>query len=237
MHTASSSPATSPSANTSAAAPTRTWLYVVFSVSGFAALLYQVVWQRALYAIYGINIESVTMVVTAFMLGLGLGSLAGGAVSKDKTRPVLLLFAAVEAGIGVFGLFSLSIFHAVGDATLSMSPAMTGLVTFLLVLLPTMLMGGTLPLLVGYLVRSSGNVGKSVGTLYFVNTLGSALASAAAGLHLLGHFGQTGTVRIAVAMNLVVAAIAYAQHRRVASAPPAVETNQGSTTEQAEVSP
>jgi len=98
---------------------------------------------------------------------------------------------------------------------LAMSPLMTGVVTFLLVLLPTMLMGGTLPLLVGYLVRSSGNVGKSVGTLYFVNTLGSAFASAAAALHLLGHFGQAGTVRVAAAMNLFVAAVAYLQHRRL----------------------
>ena len=75
------------------AAPTRLWLYLVFLVSGFAALLYQVVWQRALYAIYGINIESVTMVVTAFMLGLGLTYLAASGVNiwlarrRDKGRP------------------------------------------------------------------------------------------------------------------------------------------------------
>lgn len=201
------------------AAPTRLWLYLVFLVSGFAALLYQVVWQRALYAIYGINIESVTMVVTAFMLGLGLGSLAGGVVSKDKSRPVLLLFAGVEGGIGLFGFFSLAVFHAVGNATLLMSPLMTGIVTFLLVLAPTMLMGCTLPLLVGYLVRTSGNVGKTVGTLYFVNTMGSAFASAAAVLHLLGHFGQSGTVRIASAMNIFVCIIAFLQHKRTTTAP------------------
>src|ERR1700704_2786353 len=54
------------------------WLYLLFFVSGFPALIYQIVWQRALFAIYGVNIESVTVVVSAFMLGLGLGSLAGG---------------------------------------------------------------------------------------------------------------------------------------------------------------
>ena len=57
------------------------FLYLVFFVSGFAALVYQVVWQRALFAIYGVNIESVTIVVSAFMLGLGLGSFAGGKLS------------------------------------------------------------------------------------------------------------------------------------------------------------
>src|SRR5262249_31249753 len=149
--------------------PGRIWIYAIFLLSGFAALLYQIVWQRALYAIYGINIESVTMVVTAFMLGLGLGSLAGGIVSKDPKKPVLLYFSMVEGGIAIFGAVSLAIFHGVGNVTLGMGPVPTFLVTFLLVLVPTVLMGSTLPLLVAHLVRENKNVGKSVGTLYFVN--------------------------------------------------------------------
>src|SRR4051794_32356883 len=157
----------------------RAWIYAVFLLSGFAALLYQIVWQRALYAIYGINVESVTMVVTAFMLGLGLGSVAGGVVSKDAKRPVLLFFSLVELGIGLFGAVSLEVFHAVGNVTLGMSAVATFTVTFFLVLFPTLLMGSTLPLLVAHLVRENKNVGKSVGTLYFVNTLGSAFAAAA----------------------------------------------------------
>ena len=51
---------------------------VIFFMSGFPALIYQLVWQRSLFTIYGINVESVTVIVTAFMLGLGLGSLVGG---------------------------------------------------------------------------------------------------------------------------------------------------------------
>jgi spermidine synthase len=194
--------------------PSRLWIYLVFFLSGFAALLYQVVWQRALYAIYGINVESVTMVVTAFMLGLGLGSLAGGVVSRDPRRPVLLLFSLVELGIGLFGMVSLAVFHAVGQATLAMSAPSTFLVTFLLVLVPTLLMGSTLPLLVAHLVRTSGNVGKSVGSLYFVNTLGSAFASAAAVLFVLGRAGQLGSVRVAALLNVVVSLLAYVAHRR-----------------------
>jgi hypothetical protein len=192
----------------------RAWIYLVFFLSGFAALLYQVVWQRALFAIYGINIESVTMVVTAFMLGLGLGSIAGGSISKNPKRPVLLLFSLVELGIGLFGIVSLRVFHAVGDVTLGMSALGTFAVTFLLVLFPTLLMGSTLPLLVAHLVRSSGNVGKSVGTLYFVNTLGSAFASAAAVLYVMGHAGQAGSVRVAAALNITVSLLAYVAYRR-----------------------
>ena len=194
--------------------PGRLWIYAVFLLSGFAALLYQVVWQRALYTIYGINIESVTMVVTAFMLGLGVGSLAGGIVSRDAKRPVLLYFSLVELGIGLFGLVSLSVFHAVGNVTLGMSAVPTFIVTFLLVLVPTMLMGSTLPLLVAHLVRENKNVGKSVGTLYFVNTLGSAFASAASVLFILGKAGQSGSIRIAALLNVTVSLLAYVAHRR-----------------------
>lgn len=187
-------------------------LYVLFFLSGAAALLYQVVWQRTLFSIYGINIESVTMVVTAFMLGLGLGSLAGGAVSKNPDRPAVLLFAGVELSIALFGAFSLSILHGVGKATLALAPSAVGLITFLLVLLPTMLMGSTLPLLVAHFTRRSKNVGRSVGTLYFVNTLGSAVASAAAVLLLLGSFGQSGTVRFAAALNATAAVVAFGHY-------------------------
>lgn len=194
--------------------PGRLWIYAIFLLSGFAALLYQVVWQRALYTIVGINIESVTMVVTAFMLGLGVGSVAGGAVSKSPKRPVLLYFALVEVGIAVFGVSSLAIFHAVGRLTLGLGGLATFAVTFLLVLVPTLLMGSTLPLLVAHLVRADKNVGKSVGTLYFVNTLGSALASAASVLFVLGHAGQAGTVRVAALLNLAVGLVAYVAHRR-----------------------
>src|SRR5712675_523001 len=63
------------------------WPCLFFFVSGFPALLYQIVWQRALFTLYGVNIESVTMVVTAFMLGLGLGSLAGGRLSERRGMP------------------------------------------------------------------------------------------------------------------------------------------------------
>src|SRR5690348_11634780 len=119
------------------------WIYVLFFLSGFPALIYQIVWQRSLFTIYGVNIESVTIVVSAFMLGLGIGSLAGGAVSRLPRLPTLAVFGAVELSIGAFGLASLHIFHLAGTATARSSLFVTGLVTFMLVLLPTTLMGGT----------------------------------------------------------------------------------------------
>ena len=70
-------------------------LGVLFFFSGMPALIYQLVWQRALFRIFGVHIESVTIVVTAFMLGLGLGSLAGGRLSTRRSLRLLLLLAAI----------------------------------------------------------------------------------------------------------------------------------------------
>src|SRR5271156_2680578 len=92
-------------------------LCVLFFFSGFPALIYQLTWQRALFRIFGVNIESVTIVVTAFMLGLGLGSLAGGYLSKRRGIPLLPLLAGIELLTGAFGLVSLNIFDRVGDLT------------------------------------------------------------------------------------------------------------------------
>ncbi|MBI5531379.1 MAG: hypothetical protein HY898_01600 [Deltaproteobacteria bacterium] len=197
----------------------RIMVLAVFFLSGAAALLYQVVWQRALFAIVGINFESVTIVVTAFMLGLGAGSMGGGALSRNPRRSVLLLFAAAEACIGLFGFFSLPLLRWVGDLTLNLSYAGTFLVTFLSVLVPTALMGATLPLLVAHFVRGSGNVGRSVGILYFINTLGSAGASFASVLYVLAHFGQAGTTRIAAAMNAIAAISMGVEHLRTRRRP------------------
>ncbi len=62
------------------------WVYLMFFFSGFPALIYQIIWQRALFSIYGVNIQSVTVVVSAFMLGLGVGSLLADSFRIDLRR-------------------------------------------------------------------------------------------------------------------------------------------------------
>ena len=151
------------------------WLYLLFFLSGFPALIYQIVWQRALCTIYGVNVESVTVVVTAFMLGLGLGSLVGGRVSRSRL-PLLPVFGAVELCASVYGVFSLHLFHAAAQFTAGASTWRTGVCAFALIVAPTILMGSTLPMLLAYLVRRVPNMGRATSILYFVNTLGSAAA-------------------------------------------------------------
>jgi spermidine synthase len=181
------------------------WIHILFFSSGFPALIYQIVWQRALFAIYGLNIQSVTIVVSAFMLGLGLGSLAGGELSKSTRLPLVVWFALAEFGTAAFGIESLKLFRWVGQFTVSNSPTMTVLAAFSLIIVPTLLMGATLPLLVEHSVRFSQNVGSSVGGLYFANTLGSGVACFVAADVLMRLLGQSGSIQAAVSINVFVA--------------------------------
>lgn len=182
--------------------------YLLFFFSGAPALLYQIVWQRALFTIYGVNIESVTIIVAMFMLGLGLGSIAGGKVSTLPRIHALRIFGLFELSIAAFGAFSLRIFHAFAQFSAGKSSLVTGAVTFVLLLLPTLLMGGTLPLLVAHLVKFSGNVGKSVGSLYAANTFGSGAACWFAASFLMKALGESGVTYLAASLNLLVGATA-----------------------------
>jgi len=182
---------------------------VIFFFAGMPALVYQIVWQRALFAIYGVNAESVAVVVSAFMLGLGLGSLAGGSLSARFPRRAIMLFGVAELGVAGFGLSSLRIFHWASTFTAGASLPYTVVLSLLLLTIPTMLMGASLPLLVEYLVRFSGRVAGSVAMLYFVNTFGSAVACYLCATFLLRYGGQSGSVLFAAILNLLVGATAF----------------------------
>jgi len=188
-------------------------LAILFFGSGFPALIYQIVWQRALFVIYGVNVQSVAVVVSAFMLGLGVGSLLGGWLSSRFPDKGIVIFGICELGVALFGLSSLHLFQWAARYTAGSSLGYTILFSFLLLIVPTMLMGATLPLLVEQLVHSSRNVGYSVATLYFVNTLGSAVACYLCARFLMRGFGQSGSVTIAACINLLVGTTAYVYGR------------------------
>ena len=210
--TAGESPAAQPNPATTRTTRVAWWLYAVFFLSGTAALIYQIAWQRALFAVYGLDILSVTVVVTAFMLGLGLGSLLGGALSKIWPRSAIPLFAVSELGIGAFGFFSVALFQKVAASTGGLGHLATGVVAFLLVVIPTTLMGATLPLLVAHATNRSGNVGRSVGNLYFVNTLGAAFGAYLTVRVLLGLLGLSATVQATAGLNASLGLFVLACH-------------------------
>lgn len=184
-------------------------LFVVFAATGFSALTLQVVWQRVLSLHAGIDLLAATTVVTAFMAGLGLGSLAGGALA-DRLGPrrSLLAFALSNAGIGAFAWGSLWLFYDFyrsRAAELDSAPAMFAF-HFALLVVPTTLMGLSLPLLARGAVAASHEIAPLVGKLYAVNTLGAAVGAAVAGWYLLGTLGFVGTVRTAASLNFLAAA-------------------------------
>lgn len=190
----------------------------VFFISGMPALIYQLIWQRSLFTMYGINVEAVTIVVAGFLLGLGIGSLAGGQISRRSRLHLLAAFGAIELVIGGLGIVSLRVIEIVGRYTLHLSVGALTVVTLALLFVPTLFMGSTLPILSAYLVRRSRNVGQSIGLLYCVNTVGSAAACFACALFLMRVAGMQGAVSVAASINFTVGGLALAEAWRTRGA-------------------
>lgn len=206
---------------------TRPVLSLVFAVTGFSALTLQVVWQRVISMHGGVDLFSTTTVVAAFLGGLGMGSLLGGVVA-DRLGPrrSLLAFAASNAGIAAFAAASIWLFYDLYRQIVPTVGGLGGSFAFHVALLvvPTTLMGLSLPLISRGLVHAVDEIAPLVGRLYALNTLGAAAGAAVSGWWMLGTFGFTGTVRIAAALNLVAAALIFTFWRAASRepAPPAV---------------
>jgi MFS family permease len=183
-------------------------LLAAFYLSGVAALIYQVTWQRLLFGTFGVDIDSVTIVVSTFMLGLGVGSLVGGQVADLFGKNVIIIFACCEIGIGVFGISSPYLIALAGDYFVNYNLLVIGLINFALILIPTTLMGATLPMLVSHLFRTNSNVGISIGSLYFSNTRGAAFGAFATGL-LPFMLSIDQMIYLAAAANFMVAIFIY----------------------------
>lgn len=190
----------------------KAFVYVFFFISGMPALIYQLAWQRVLFRIFGLSMDLVTVIVTAFMLGLGAGSLIGSWLSRRNFLPPLLMAAAIELAIGAFGLCSLSLFASIDLLVQNWTLAERTLAIIALVFIPTALMGGTLPLLIGYLVSQSANVGFSTGGLYRVNALGAVVGCALSALLLFPFLGLQELVLTAAALNGLVCLVAATAH-------------------------
>jgi predicted membrane-bound spermidine synthase len=152
-------------------------IMMLFMISGAAALIYQVCWQRLLFESVGVDIESVTIIVSTFMMGLGLGALVGGELADRFPDWTLAMFGIIELATAAFGAFSSYLIHAVSLAVIQASTAETAAANFGLLLCPTLMMGATLPILVKRVMQLYQNIGESVGVLYFANTLGAAFGA------------------------------------------------------------
>jgi spermidine synthase len=184
-----------------------------FLASGFSALIYQVAWVRILSVSFGTTIYAISTVLTIFMAGLALGSYCFGRWIDRWTRP-LLVYGLLELALAIY-VASLAIaMPCIQDLTVSLlrgrelSHTSTSLIKFaiagIVLLPPTTLMGGTLPVLAKFVTRSSQSIGRWLGLLYGLNTLGAVFGSLAAAYLLILWWGVNGSLFLAASITGLV---------------------------------
>lgn len=185
---------------------------LLFLLSGISSLIYQVVWQRILQSYFGVSTLSITLIVAAYMCGLGLGYLLGGRLAQ-RVRTPLAIYGWIEILLGVFGALSPMLLLWIGRATAGSSLGFVFVISFLVLLTPTILMGATLPLLSQGFIQKIQTSGQVIGLFYGLNTLGAAVGALISAFVIIGMLGLAGTAYLAAFINggIGLAALAAAQ--------------------------
>ncbi|MBX5490077.1 MAG: fused MFS/spermidine synthase [Chloroflexi bacterium] len=218
-----------------ALAPARSWtvssstllrlLLLLFFCSGISGLVYQVLWLRILSLTFGVTVFAVSTVLASFMAGLALGSYLAGRIA-DRLRNPLLAYGTVEVCIGVaallvppliFGLQGVykTLYEALGGAPLLVG-AVRVVLAFLIMLVPTSLMGATLPIIIKSSLMRAEGLSQNVSLLYAVNTFGAIVGTAMAGFYLVATYGIQTTTNLAATVNIVVGLAAVVAARLLA---------------------
>jgi len=207
--------------------PTTLLLGGCFLLTGAAGLVYEVVWNRWLALVMGNTSYALATLLAVFMGGLALGAWVGGRFAPSGRRAVRL-YGFLEIALGLYclalpllidafdPLFG-AVYRELHDTQLWLNLAQFALAGLLL-LVPTTLMGATLPILVHFLVQRGGRLGATTGTMYALNSGGAAAGCFLAGLVLIPSFGLRVTILAAVATNLVVGAAAVMLSSRLGDA-------------------
>jgi len=198
-----------------------------FVLSGATGLIYEVLWARMLGLVFGATTLAVSTVLAAFMGGLALGSALAGKLAPRIRKP-LSNYGWMEIGIAIYALLVPFLFrwidHVYALIWQQLQPGYFAfslwrfLLSGLVLLVPTTLMGATLPVLSAALVRSSERDSNSVTRLYACNLAGAILGTLAAGFVLLPVLGVRTTIAVAAAINVVVGVIAIVLQRRTTAA-------------------
>ncbi len=183
-------------------------LFTLFFVSGFTALLYQVAWQRMLGLFSGSDVRSVTVVIASYLLGLGLGNLISSRLSdRFNNRQCVRAYGFCNLGIATFALSSKFLFYDLLFLRLqylAQSPLVMLGIVLVSLLIPTTLMGLSLPLLSKAINRGVDRAASHIGWLYGVNTLGSGLGTLVSGWYIVGTFGYDKTVYIGATFSICI---------------------------------
>ena len=190
-------------------------LLLLFFLSGASALVYQVLWMRLLALVFGVTVHAASTVLAAFMAGLAVGSAFAGRLADRLHRPIRA-FAIAEALVAVSALATPVLLAGVEalyvrlHGPLSDVPGLVTLVRFLLsfmvLLVPTTLMGATLALIVKSALRRGTILGRQISLLYAFNTAGAIVGALVAGIWLVPQLGIAWSFRIGAVINIAVAA-------------------------------
>jgi len=195
----------------------RSIFYVIFFLSGATGLVYEVIWVRLTGLVFGNTSHAISTVLGAFMAGLALGSWKLGQ-RADTTRNPLRLYGLLEIGIGISAALVPLVFRAFDSFYWSLAPLISAIpgaggvirfgTSFIILITPTFLMGGTLPVLTRFFTDRIDEVERKVGVLYALNTFGAAAGSLLAALVLIPGIGNTRTTLIIAAINVAIGVFA-----------------------------
>ena len=201
-------------------------IYLMFFLSGAAALIYEVVWVRSLTLVFGGSHLAVTAVLSIFMAGLAIGGYAIGRYA-DRVRKPLRLYGLLELGIAVFALIFMGLmkiypsiyvaFAQVDDDSILYLSVIRILFSILALVIPTTLMGGTLPVLSRFVSCQPENLRSYLSFLYGFNTLGAVLGALLSGFLFLRIYSVSTTLYIAIAANAVIGFMSILLQDKVAS--------------------
>ncbi len=200
------------------------WIVTCFLLSGAAGLIYEVAWSKELSYLLGTSLAAVSTVVTSFLAGLAIGAATLG-VRLGRSRQPVRAYGWLELGIAVAGVASIPVLRGL-DPLLSVFAAQFGaasiafniarvVVVLVILAMPAVLMGATLPALVGHLERRS--VGRGLAWLYAINTAGAVAGSLLAGFVLVPELGLTAATWVAAGLNLAAGTVAILARGRVAA--------------------
>lgn len=202
-------------------------LYLLFALSGFSALVYEILWTRYLSLTFGTTIVAASVVAATFMAGLAIGSYLLGRYA-DQQSNLLRVYAFLEIGIALTALLfppTLQIVETIYIGILQAFPHYPGITHLLhfafaalLLLPPTICMGGTFPLMCRFFARKKS--GGQIGRLYALNTFGATAGAFLGGYLLIPSLGISATGYLAIAINLGIAAVSFVLSLKIGHADP-----------------